>query len=158
MTLRISIAPDHTTFVTEAGTFLAPIGDATLAETIESDPPRPEELTNAIGMVIDHLDDLLREQPAVVGLPAELSGEAAGEIAAVEVGATPALPMTLSRDAAEDVFRTVATERRADRARNPGLSARMVDTIVGACCIVVAIMRRLQLDEVTVVESSGARP
>ena len=39
------------------------------------------------------------------------------KIAAVELGYEPVLPLTLSRDAVEDVFRTLATERGVDRAQ-----------------------------------------
>ena len=48
-------------------------------------------------------------------------------------------------------FRTVATERRTDRRRNPGLAAEQVDAIVPAACVVVGIMRRLRVDRVRVV-------
>ena len=78
-------------------------------------------------------------------MPFEVHAEV---IAAVEFGGNPPLPYSLGRAAAEDVFRTVATESSVDRARNPGLPADAVDTIVAACCIVVAFMRRLNLDEV----------
>jgi hypothetical protein len=38
-----------------------------LTETeLHRDPPRPEELTNAIGLVTDFMDDLVREQPHVL--------------------------------------------------------------------------------------------
>jgi exopolyphosphatase/pppGpp-phosphohydrolase len=33
---------------------------------------------------------------------------------------------------------------------NPGLDPRRVDTILGTCCLVVAVMRRLQLDRVVI--------
>jgi exopolyphosphatase/pppGpp-phosphohydrolase len=33
---------------------------------------------------------------------------------------------------------------------NPGLPADAVDAIVAACCIVVAVMRRLHLDKVAI--------
>jgi exopolyphosphatase/guanosine-5'-triphosphate,3'-diphosphate pyrophosphatase len=120
-------------------------------EILHSDPPRPEELTNAIGVMADHLDDLLRERPEVVGARALLAGPVAREIAAVELGHDPVLPLTLSRDAVEDVFRTLATESRTERALNPGLRSEMVSTVVAGCCVAVAIMRRLHLDEIEVV-------
>jgi exopolyphosphatase/guanosine-5'-triphosphate,3'-diphosphate pyrophosphatase len=58
--------------------------------------------------------------------------------------------MALTKDAAEDVFRTLATERLADRVHNPGLTVERAGVIVGGCCILVAIMRRLGLDNITV--------
>jgi exopolyphosphatase/guanosine-5'-triphosphate,3'-diphosphate pyrophosphatase len=127
-----------------------PLGAVSLGnELLESDPPRPEELTNAIGVVVDHLDDMLRALPgAVEADEVGIVGEHAAVIAAVEFGGDPPFPFSLQRAAAEDVFRTVATESSVDRARNPGLPADAVDTIVAACCIVVALMRHLDLEEV----------
>jgi exopolyphosphatase/guanosine-5'-triphosphate,3'-diphosphate pyrophosphatase len=129
-----------------------PVGVHRLREReLFADPPRPEELTNAIGAVFDHFDDVVRLAPGIVGAIVEMSGAEATAIVAVEVGATATLPFHLSRDAAEEVFRTLATEPASDRAANPGLDAAMVDTIVAGCCAMVAVMRRLQLDEVVVV-------
>lgn len=144
-----------------------PIGSESLQRReLHGDPPLAEELTNAIGHVNDLLDDALREL-----LPADPNGSglewatlvATGPmietIAAVEIGLVDRSTsqsdaaitgFVLTRDAAEDVFRTLATERRADRLHNPGLPAGEVDEIVGACCIVVAIMRRLKSTDLTV--------
>ena len=61
--------------------------------------------------------------------------------------------ITTDPPAAEDVFRTLATERRADRLHNPGLEEARVDVIVGGCCALVAILRRLGRDEILVSES-----
>jgi len=129
----------------------APIGAVGLASaTLLGDPPRPEELTNAIGAMIDHLDDVVRERPDAIGADVRLSGADVLAIAAVEVGHEASLPIELTRDAVEDVFRTLATERSADRRHNPGLPADRVQSVVGASCIVVAIMRRLHLDTITI--------
>ncbi len=128
-----------------------PVGlDVLRRRELHTDPPRPEELTNAIGAVADHLDDVVRERPDIVGADVSVRGAAVGAIAAVEVGGAATLPFVLSRPAAEDVFRTVATEPAADRRLNPGLDAEMVDVVVAACCALVAVMRRLQLDHVVV--------
>ena len=153
--LRVEIRSDSTVFAIDDDAdaeFVAPIGDESLTDdVIHSDPPRPEELTNAIGVMLDHLDDLVRERPDVAGARTSVTGIVAREIAAVELGHAPALPLTLTRDAVEDVFRTLATESSADRARNPGLSDEMVRTVVAGCCVTVAIMRRLHLEEIEVV-------
>jgi exopolyphosphatase / guanosine-5'-triphosphate,3'-diphosphate pyrophosphatase len=129
-----------------------PLGAVSLGSSeFASDPPRPEELTNAIGAVVDHLDDMLRALPgAIEADDVDIVGEHAEVIAAVEFGGCPPLPFSLGRAAAEEVFRTVATETSIERARNPGLPAEAVDTIVASCCIVVALMRHLHLDEVDV--------
>ncbi len=134
-----------------------PYGAVTSTEShIMSDPPRPEDLTNLIGAVADDLEELMRTMPTLVA-PGRVVGVAGTivTIAAIELGLATfnesALHgMTLTRTAAEDVFRTVATEPLADRIKNPGLSADRVDIIVAGCCILVATMRRLQLDAITV--------
>ena len=134
-----------------------PFGAVVLTETeLHRDPPRPEELTNAIGLVTDFMDDLVREQPQV--LEATRVVGVAGTIvtiAAVELGIARFDPvalhdMTLTREAAEDVFRTLATESLANRKSNPGLPAERADVIVGGCCALVGIMRRLRLPSITV--------
>ena len=150
VTIRLG---DDTTLVDVDGQqHLIPLGAVTLSSNeFVSDPPRPEELTNAIGTVVDHLDDMLRALPAAAQADAVgVVGDLATVIAAVEFGGMPPLPFALRRTAAEEVFRTVATEPSADRALNPGLPADAVDTIVAACCIVVALMRHLHLDQIEV--------
>lgn len=134
-----------------------PVGAVVLSEThFSTDPPRPEDLTNAIGEVTDHVDDLMRDYPEVHGV-ARIVGVAGTivTVAAVEIGlatfdAKALHGFVLTRDAAEDVFRTLATERLADRIANPGLAPERADIIVGGCCVLVGIMRRLKRDELIV--------
>ena len=59
----------------------------------------------------------------------------------------------LSRAAAEDVFRTLATETLADRLHNPGLEPARADVIVGGCCVLVPLLRTLGRDGMLVSES-----
>ncbi len=128
---------------------------------LASDPPRPEELSSAISVARLHLDDLEREHPLIVrGVStARLVGVAgtATTVAAVEIGLEPYDPavidgFVLTRAAAEDVFRTLATERLADRVHNPGLHPDRAPVIVGGCCILVAVMRHWDIDECLVRE------
>ena len=51
------------------------------------------------------------------------------------------------------MFRTLATERLADRIHNPGLEEARADVIVGGCCALVAFVRTLGIDELLVSES-----
>jgi exopolyphosphatase/guanosine-5'-triphosphate,3'-diphosphate pyrophosphatase len=134
-----------------------PVGAVVLSETeLHRDPPKPEELTNAIGLVTDFMDDLVREQPQV--LEATRVVGVAGTIvtiAAVELGIARFDPvalhgMALTREAAEDVFRTLATESLTDRKSNPGLPPERADVIVGGCCALVGVMRRLRIPSVTI--------
>ncbi|MEX2627606.1 MAG: DUF501 domain-containing protein [Ilumatobacteraceae bacterium] len=116
------------------------------------DPPRPEDLANAIGAVEDHLDDLRRAHPELVGhTEVHVEGPLAATIARVEIGRnTVDAVLVLERDAAEDLFRTVVTEAAADRAHNPGLPADHVEVVTGAASVLVATMRRLHLATVTI--------
>jgi exopolyphosphatase/guanosine-5'-triphosphate,3'-diphosphate pyrophosphatase len=59
----------------------------------------------------------------------------------------------LTRSAAEDVFRTLATEARADRIHNPGLEEARADVIVGGCCVLVAVLRFFEAVELLVSET-----
>ena len=134
-----------------------PFGSVTgTASHITTNIPRPEDLTNLIGAVSDDLEEIQRAIPAV-NSPARAIGIAGTivTIAAVEIGLASfddaALHgFVLTRDAAEDVFRTLATETLAQRILNPGLSADRADIIVAGCCILVSTMRRLRLDEIVV--------
>ncbi|MCU1399544.1 MAG: Ppx/GppA phosphatase family [Acidimicrobiales bacterium] len=133
--------------------FVIPCGVVDLGQRhIVSNPPLPEELTNAIGEMMDHVDDAKRELPGVLdATEVFIAGAVPRVMAAVEVGrAIDADAFVLDRDAAEDVFRTLATESTADRRHNPGLPADLVDTVVGGCCVVIGLIRGLQLDAVTV--------
>lgn len=134
-----------------------PFGAVTsTASHISADPPPPEDLTNLIGAVSDELEEIGRTLPAITS-PARVVGIAGTivTVAAVELGLAEfddgALHgMRLDRDAAEDVFRTLATETLQERLHNPGLPEGRGDIIVAGCCILVATMRRLHLDHVTV--------
>ena len=134
-----------------------PFGTVSLTEAeLHSDPPRADELSNAISMVGDAVDNSVIERPAL-GAATRVVGVASSivTIAAVELGLTRfdrarLHGMVLTRAAAEDVFRTLATERLADRVHNPGLPVERAGVIVGGCCLLVAIMRRLQLDDIIV--------
>lgn len=118
--------------------------------------PKPEDLTNLIGAVSDELEELGREIPAlaspsrVIGVAGTIVTMAAVEIGLAEFDSSVLHGFELTRDAAEDVFRTLATETLDERKLNPGLPADRADIIVAGCCILVATMRRLHLDSITV--------
>lgn len=146
--------PAHSSALTSVS---LPFGVVTLTEAeLHSDPPRAEELSNAVSMVGDAVDNAAIEYPQLVG--AQRVVGVAGSIvtiAAVELGlqqfdAARLHGMVLTKSAAEDVFRTLATERLADRVHNPGLPVERAGVIVGGCCLLVAIMRRLHLEHIIV--------
>lgn len=121
-----------------------------------TDPPAPEELSNAIAEASDFFDDLIREVPPataarkVVGLAGTITTVAAVEIGLAQWDRDALHHFVLTRAAAEDVFRTLATEAPKDRVHNPGLDRERADVIVGGCCILVAFMRTLGIDELSV--------
>ncbi|MGQ0831304.1 MAG: Ppx/GppA phosphatase family protein [Microthrixaceae bacterium] len=126
---------------------------------LTSDPPAPEELSNAIGEIRDGLDDVLRSLPlahsarTVVGLAGTITSVVAIELGLTEWDREAIHHFRLTREAAEDVFRTLATERLAQRVHNPGLEPARADVIVGGCCVLVGLFRTLGIDEMVVSES-----
>jgi exopolyphosphatase/pppGpp-phosphohydrolase len=154
--LTLDIA-DHTVHlaVTGGGSFELPVGPlALMAGPLEhADLPAPAQLTNAIGLVQDHLDDVIIEAPSVAATPSVLvRGVHAVELARVEIGdRTVPAGYTLHRTDADEVFRTVALEPIDVRRHNPGLGSDHVESIVGTCCVILGIMRRLDIDRVHIV-------
>lgn len=126
---------------------------------LEHDPPLPEELSNCLAEVEQHLDDVAREVVGAgsatrfVGLAGTVTNVAAVEIGLVEYDRDAIHQFVLTRDAVEDVFRTLATESIADRRFNPGLEPARADIIVGGCCVLVGIFRYFGFDECVVSES-----
>ena len=79
-------------------------------------------------------------------------------LAAVELGVDAARSdlidhFRLTRAAAEEVFRTLATEPVARRKHNPGLEPGRVDVIVGGAVVVVSVMRHWGYDSLLVSEA-----
>jgi exopolyphosphatase/guanosine-5'-triphosphate,3'-diphosphate pyrophosphatase len=135
------------------------IGCVRLTEKhLASDPPEPEELSNAIAEATSWFEDLAREVEGI-GAVRTVVGTAGTitTVAAVEIGTEYDWGAThhfrLTREAIEDVFRTLATERLADRIHNPGLQRERADVIVGGVCVLVAFVRTLGIDELLVSES-----
>ena len=126
---------------------------------IHSDPPAPEELHAVVNVTTQFLEDVVREHPVMreaktmVGLAGTVS-----TVAAVEIG-LPAYDrerihhFVLTRAAAEDVFRTLATEARADRIHNPGLEEARADVIVGGAAVLVSVMRFFHAPSLVVSEA-----
>jgi len=152
--LTLTLADGELIVAWRAETWSFPVGiDALLDRWLrDGDPPHPAALTNALGEVADHLDDLVREHPEIEALhEAHVTGRAAWSIARLEAGVDePPAPYGLDRATAEEVFRLAATESRDDRADNPGLPSTDVDTVLAALCTLVSAMRRLALGKVTI--------
>lgn len=126
---------------------------------LHGDPPAAEELSQAISVIHAHLEDVQRAIPSIVdarrlvGLAGTVSTMAAVEIGLAAYDRNRIHHFVLTRDAAEDVFRTLATERRADRVHNPGLEEARADVIVGGAAVLVTVMRHFDFAECLVSES-----
>jgi exopolyphosphatase/guanosine-5'-triphosphate,3'-diphosphate pyrophosphatase len=126
---------------------------------LHHDPPLPEELSNCIAEVQAHVEDVQRQMPMVsaarrmVGLAGTITNVAAVEIGLAQYDPDAIHHFELTKAAAEDVFRTLATEPLADRVHNPGLERERADVIVGGLCVLVAVMRTLCFDRLLVSES-----
>jgi exopolyphosphatase/guanosine-5'-triphosphate,3'-diphosphate pyrophosphatase len=126
---------------------------------LHSDPPAPEELSNAVAFVRDLVADVPRVVPGaaeaatLVGLAGTVTTVAAIELGIPEYDPERIHHFHLTHDAAEDVFRTLATETAEQRAHNPGLEPGRVDVIVGGTAVLVGIFRVLGFDEMLVSEA-----
>lgn len=107
-------------------------------------------------MAADFVEDITRQRrevrdaTRVIGVAGTIVTVAAIELGLHSFDNERLHGMILTRRAVEDVFRTLATETLADRRHNPGLPAQRADIIVGGCCVLVAIMRKLQVNSITV--------
>ncbi len=162
--LVVDIGGGSTEFVlgTDAPTGLVSldIGCVRVTEQfLDSDPPAPEELSNAVTTVRDMVADVPRvvtgaaDARTLIGLAGTVTTVAAIEQGLAEYDPERLHHFVLTRDAAEDVFRTLATESAAERAHNPGLEAGRVDVIVGGAIVLVSVLRVLGFDEMLVSEA-----
>jgi exopolyphosphatase / guanosine-5'-triphosphate,3'-diphosphate pyrophosphatase len=126
---------------------------------LHSDPPAPEELSQAVHVVREHIVDVLREVPAVaqaktlIGLAGTVTTVAAIELGLVEYDPKLVHHSRLTHASVEDVFRTLATESAEQRRHNPGLEPGRVDVIVGGVIVLVTILRMTGFDELLVSEA-----
>jgi exopolyphosphatase/guanosine-5'-triphosphate,3'-diphosphate pyrophosphatase len=126
---------------------------------LHSDPPKPEELSQALSVLELHCDDVLRAIPQIgeaktfVGLAGTVNAAAAVEIGMTTYDRNKVHHLRMTRAMVEDVFRTLATESLEDRKDNPGLEPERADVIVGGMCVLVTVMRRFGLREMLVSES-----
>ena len=124
------------------------VGCVTLTDAeLIGDPPRPEELTNAIGTAADAFADAWVRHPALrsadrlVGVGGTITTLGAVELGLRTYDRERVHGLLLERAAVEDAFRALATEPLSDRVHNPGLPADRAGVIVGGLCVLVALMR-----------------
>jgi len=126
---------------------------------LHSDPPSAEELSQAVQVVRLHLTDAdmalpsAHEAKTLIGLAGTVSTVAAIELGLEEYDRDRIHHFRLTRSAAEEVFRTLATEAAEQRRHNPGLEPGRVDVIVGGAIVLVAVMRHYDRDEMLVSEA-----
>ena len=87
--LDVEIGPSSTVLAHAGRDIRIPVGPATLLadELVDPDPATPAQLTNAIGIVMDHVDDVIREVPAVIDAhDVHVRGDEAWHLATVELG------------------------------------------------------------------------
>jgi exopolyphosphatase / guanosine-5'-triphosphate,3'-diphosphate pyrophosphatase len=126
---------------------------------LRHDPPVPEELRDALDDVHDRLEDAVVEVPSLrdgarmIGLAGTVTTVAAVEMGLKEYDRDRVHHFWLTRAAAEDVFRTLATESRAARLGNPGLEEARADVIVGGCVALVGVLRFFGFDGCLVSEA-----
>lgn len=126
---------------------------------IRSDPPLPEELSACIQALKGYWEDARQALPDIdrstrlVGLAGTVSAVAMVEQGLPTYDRDRVHHFTLTKAAAEDVFRTLASEALADRLHNPGLEPQRADVIVGGCCVLVSLMRSFGFRECLVSEA-----
>jgi exopolyphosphatase / guanosine-5'-triphosphate,3'-diphosphate pyrophosphatase len=126
---------------------------------LHSDPPTAEELSQCISVLGLYFDDVLRELPQVeqakrlVGLAGTVSTTAAIDQGLATYDRDRIHHYVLTKPAVEDIFRSLATETRAERLENPGMEEGRVDVIVGGLCVLAKAMRALGFDECLVSEA-----
>ena len=161
--VTVAVERDRTTItIRHARIGRDPVGRRQSHRRVLSDPDPPgPALTNALGIVDDHLDDVEREHPSVLDTTVfEFSGEAV----AAPRRCRGRRPRRRRRVRAQPRGRprrssgSSPPRPAADRAPNPGLPFEHVGTIVATCCIVLAVMRRLHLDQVTIVTRRRHQP
>lgn len=139
------------------GSWALPVGPVSIIdrELERADRPAPEQLTNGLGIVTDHLDDVVRESAMVLAATdVVVVGPHALSVARVELG-TNDVPTgyRLRRIDADEVFRTLVAEPIAERLHNPGLGVDAVETVIGSLCCILSVMRRLELTDVGIAPS-----
>lgn len=133
------------------------VGSVRLTEQLlHGDPLLPEELSMAFDVVRGYLADvsmaISQNANTCIGLAGTITTMAAIDVGLREYSFGALHHVRLTRNAAEEVFRTLATETLEQRKHNPGLPPERADVIVGGAVVVCGIMRHFELNELVVSE------
>lgn len=142
------------------GALSVDIGCVRLSEKyIHHDPALPEELLACLSITEVHLDDVVREVPGAsdaacfVGLAGTVSSVASVHLGLEAYDRDRIHHFELSKDAAEAVFRDLATADHEERTDEPGMEPERADVIVAGCCILQAVFRYFSFDRCLVSEA-----
>ncbi|MEE2768577.1 MAG: Ppx/GppA phosphatase family protein [Actinomycetota bacterium] len=162
--LVLDIGGGSTEFVIGSGSaeaaYSCDVGCVRLTDQwIAHDPPLPEELHACLAVTEAHVDDVVRELPGLtgartlVGLAGTVSCVAAVELGLDVYDRDRIHHFQLTKQAVEDVFRTLATEDRIERVANPGLEEDRADVIIAGIAILAKVMRQLGFSRCLVSEA-----
>ena len=121
---------------------------------IESDPPRAEELSNAIGFAKDYMTDVLQAIPearrarTLIGLAGTVSAAVRVLHSLDQYDRARIHHAWLSREDVESVFRELATATQVERLETPGVEPERAQVLVGGMCVLVAVLRTLDCDRI----------
>lgn len=149
--VRLSIGAQNTNVTIAGRVSELPTGIDDITQRISHrDPPDPADLTNAIGVVTDHLDDLLLradiERQSISGLV--IDGRPGQAMAALETGLAATESTAVDRATLEELFRMLATDDQSGRASQPGLGADDAPVVLATAIIGVAVARRLRVERI----------
>ena len=109
------------------------------------DPPDPADLTNAIALLADAVDDLAREFAGELpgGTVLRVVGSPGSMLARLETGLSETTNASIDRATLEEIFRLIATESARDRGAQPGVEGADPGDLLAHCSAAVAVARRL---------------
>lgn len=109
------------------------------------DPPDPADLTNAIALLADAVDDLAREFVGELpgGAVLRIPGTPGTNLARLETGLHDTTSAAIDRATLEEIFRLIATEPARDRSAQPGVDGADPGDLLAHCAAAVAVTRRL---------------
>ena len=155
MRARVAVGPLLLWLLPAAALAQAPVGlEFVVGQGI--DPQVTAQQSGFVALWRHDVDGVRARRFAATGAPVGnefvVSGADAAALAWLELGhADTDDDVVLTRQAADEIFRIVATESTAERAANPGLPFEHASTIVATCCIVLAVMRRFELAQLRLV-------
>ncbi len=135
------------------------MGCVRLTETyLEHDPPRADELAEALAFVEDRLVEVeavvpVEEARRLVGVAGTVTTLAAVALELDAANAGRAHHHVLTRANAEALFRRLASETVDERGEDPALEPGRAEVIVGGTLVLVGILRRWRADAVVVSEA-----